>query len=71
MLKGGFAEFYELYGEQALLEGFIEVDRADLNRSCRGYTKMRERPNEQYWTDLQTQRCAQGLDHETLERQRE
>ena len=53
ILEGGYSPFYEAYGEHAMHAGLIEVPRPDLNRSCRGYTKMKERPPESYWATLQ------------------
>lgn len=69
MLKGGFAEFHEKFGEEAVQHGLITINRPDLNRSCQGYTKMKERPSQQYWLELQEKQRALGLDLETLERQ--
>lgn len=70
ILDGGFSRFYEAYGDFAVDAGLIKVPRPELNRSCRGYTKMKERPPESYWTMLQKERAEAGLSLESLEKER-
>ena len=53
ILEDGYSHFYDCYGRDAMNAGLIEVPRPDLNRSCPGYTKMKERPPESYWASLQ------------------
>lgn len=45
------------------------MEKPQLNKSCVGYTKMKERPGESYWQQLQSSQMAAGVSQEALERQ--
>ena len=70
ILEGGYSHFIEAYGDVAIDAGLVEVPHPELNRSVRGYTKMKERPPESYWAMLKKERAAAGLSQESLEKQR-
>lgn len=70
ILEGGYSHFFEAYGDFAIDAGLIVVPRPELNRSSRGYTKMRERPPASYWDTIQKERAEAGLSLESLEKER-